>query len=63
MNEFVELALTPIEVKALWLCADIGYQMPNPALERDPFLEAAAERAIAKVHAASRSRPPRSEAA
>jgi len=44
--------LTPIELRALYLCAELGYQLPNPALERDPFLEAAAERAIAKVQAA-----------
>lgn len=55
--------LTPIELKALWICADIGYAMPNPQLERDPFLEAAAERAIKKIHAASQRRPPRQEAA
>ena len=48
--------LTPIELRALWLCADVGYQMPNPALERDPVLEAAAERAIMKIHAASHRR-------
>lgn len=48
--------LTPIELRALFLCAEIGYQMPNPALERDPFLEAAAARAITKIQALYQTR-------
>lgn len=49
-----QIALTYLECKALWLIADMGYAMPNPDLEKDPELEAAAERALDKVYRADR---------
>lgn len=57
--QYRTLTLTSLECKALWLCADIGYQMPNPDLERDPELEAAAERALDKVYRAEKGMGPR----
>jgi hypothetical protein len=57
------LDLTKIELKALWLIADAGYALPFPELERDPFLESAAHRALEKVYRAHTGKPHLPEAA
>lgn len=54
MPHMHQLAFTGLELKALWLIADIGYHLPNPDLEKDPDLESAAERALDKVYRAEK---------
>lgn len=54
MPSYRQITFTALETKALWLIADMGYAMPNPDLERDSELEAAAERALDKVYRADR---------
>jgi hypothetical protein len=44
-----QLSFTDLELKALWLIADIGYHTPQTSLDDDPDLQAAADRALDKV--------------
>ena len=59
MPSYKTVAFTLLELKALWIIADIGYSMPCPELERDELLESAAESALDKVYRAEKGMPRR----
>lgn len=49
MPHYTQISFTTLELKALWLIADIGYHTPDSSLDADEDLVAAAERALDKV--------------
>lgn len=44
------ISFTTLELKALWLRAELGSHVPCPELDRDPELKACSESALEKVY-------------
>ncbi len=59
MAHYTQISFTTLELKALWIIADIGYHTPDSPLDNDADLEAAAERALDKVWRAEKGMPGR----
>lgn len=56
------LELSPVELKALWLCAESGSKMLGSRLAKDPLLDAATERILERVWRLHREMPPKEAA-